>query len=286
MRVRLGLLLLFATALLSAHAAEPICLGEIPFEFRDGLIEIKVHATNSARPLTFLLDSGAGVSVLNLHTAERLGLKPAARVTVQGVGANTIGYWPQHLTATAAHVTLPSEYLAVDLSALSDACTCPIDGLIGADFFCDRIVRIDFTNRIIRLLTAAPASKGQELLTLKQRHRALLIQLRVNNSAPAWVRLDTGCASSLQWAKASILRSSNAPRLAVALSQITLQQTQTSVQIGQTVFQDVPTGLHRKPIFAGEAGLLGNGLLSRFAAITVDSKSDRLLLEPSHSSQP
>jgi hypothetical protein len=32
-------------------------------------------------------------------------------------------------------------------------------------------------------------------------------------------------------------------------------------------------------VFAGEAGLLGNGLLSRFGSVTVDAKAGRLILE-------
>jgi hypothetical protein len=64
------------------------------------------------------------------------------------------------------------------------------------------------------------------------------------------------------------------------LTELSIPQTQTTVQIGSHEFQNVPTGLHEKPIFHGEAGLLGNGLLSRFSSITIDAKSGRLLLEP------
>jgi hypothetical protein len=44
-------------------------------------------------------------------------------------------------------------------------------------------------------------------------------------------------------------------------------------------FDSVPTGLHRQPIFPGESGLLGNGLLTRFERITFDTKARRLMLE-------
>jgi hypothetical protein len=55
--------------------------------------------------------------------------------------------------------------------------------------------------------------------------------------------------------------------------------TQTTVQVGECVFEHVPTALHQSEIFAGEAGLLGNGLLSRFGSVTIDLPSHRVLLE-------
>jgi hypothetical protein len=39
----------------------------------------------------------------------------------------------------------------------------------------------------------------------------------------------------------------------------------------------VKTGLHDSPIFAGEAGLLGNGILSHFC-LTVDTAKSRIFL--------
>jgi hypothetical protein len=54
------------------------------------------------------------------------------------------------------------------------------------------------------------------------------------------------------------------------------------VDLGNQHFPSVPTGLHSTPIFTGEFGLLGNGLLSRFSKVTIDAKSGRLFLEPKH----
>jgi hypothetical protein len=48
--------------------------------------------------------------------------------------------------------------------------------------------------------------------------------------------------------------------------------------MGSCRFEAVPTGLHDQAIFAGEAGLLGNGLLARFDSVTIDAKAGRLLL--------
>ena len=51
-----------------------------------------------------------------------------------------------------------------------------------------------------------------------------------------------------------------------------------TVVLGELEFEKVPTGLHDAAIFPGEAGLLGNGLLSRFSTVTIDAKAGRLML--------
>ena len=69
------------------------------------------------------------------------------------------------------------------------------------------------------------------------------------------------------------------PQMAVALSKLSIPTTRVQVQIGSICFDSVSAGLHERAIFAGESGLLGNGLLSRFQVVTIDSKAGRLILQ-------
>jgi hypothetical protein len=279
MRARPGLSLLFAATLLQVPAIGAPARGEFPFQLKEGFIWVKVRAPQSAEPLNFLLDSGASVSVINLRTAQSLGLKLGKQVSVQGVGASREGFWPEHLSANAGGVHLPGDYLAVDLGALSGACECRADGLIGADFFRGRVVQIDFAAGKIWVLGEAPATAKQESIPLKLRHGALRVPVGVNGGTPRWVRLDTGCASGLQWVSNNAKPEGPERRVAVALSELSVAVAQSRVQLGDTFFEAVPTDLHPKPVFADEAGLLGNGLLSRFGSVIIDTKGGRLILE-------
>src|SRR5688500_5064348 len=112
-RGRLCAVLLFAAALAGVQAA-PVSFAEFPFAFRDGFLWIEVNVPQSKEPLNFLVDTGAGVSVINLRTAQRLGLKRGERVKVHGVHSTMNGYWPTRLPAKIGEVVLPNEYLAVD----------------------------------------------------------------------------------------------------------------------------------------------------------------------------
>ena len=107
----------------------------------------------------------------------------------------------------------------------------------------------------------------------------MCVPIAVNGQKRQWVRLDTGCATPLQWVTSSVRFQDCNPKVAIGLAEISIPQTETAVEIGKCKFENVPTGLHEQPIFAGEAGLLGNGLLCRFSRVTIDAKSRRLILE-------
>lgn len=256
----------------------PSISSEFPFEYREGLLWIKVAISQSEQPLNFLVDTGAGVSVINLNTAKRIGLKLGRQVTVRGVDTMLTGYWQQYMSAKVGGVRLPREYLAVDLEKLSSSCERPVDGLVGADFFRGRVVQIDFDAQKIRLLKPDQAGKSKDALPLQLRSCGMRVPISVNGHDRQWVRLDTGCATALQWVTSEVPDQCT-HQMAIGLAEISIPQTKTSVGIGEHQFSDVPTGLHEKPIFPGEAGLLGNGLLSRFATVTIDAKAGRVILE-------
>ncbi len=174
---------------------------------------------------------------------------------------------------------MPEDYLAVDLSALSESCECRVDGLIGMDFFRDRIVQIDFAAGSIRLLAAPPVMPAANRLSLKVRSGALCVPVSANGAPARWVRLDTGCASSLQWVTHSPEAERHEQRIAIGLSKLSVAVARTTVQLGAARFREVRIDVHQKPLFANEAGLLGNGLLARFRSVTIDAKGGQLLLE-------
>jgi len=281
MQFRYALLVGFVAALVTVRAAQPTASTEIPFQYREGLIWVEARVSQSPEPLNFLLDSGAGVSVVSLRRAERLKLSLGARVSVQGVDSTTTGRWPQRLVVTAGEVALPKNFLAVDLEQLSQACACRVDGLIGADFFRGRVVQIDFRAQKIRLLSSSNGLESQEALPLKRKHGAFTVPLEFNGGKPKWVRLDTGCAGALHWVTPESRSSQGSVRTAVALAPVQVRVAEARVKLGGMEFAAVPTELHEKQIFAGEAGLLGNGLLSRFPAVTIDARGRRLFLHAS-----
>jgi hypothetical protein len=280
-RPQLWAITTLAISLLKTQAAQDVPAG-IPFEFREGLLWVKVTIPKCGQPLNFLLDTGAGASVINLGTADRLGLELGSEITLRGVATTLTGHRLKGISATAGEASLPTDYIAVDLSKLSSSCERPVDGLLGADFFRGRAVQIDFKEQTFRALKPKQLPPSGEILPLQLRPCGMRVPITVNGHKRQWVRLDTGCASPLQWVTARVRSQECKPQVAIGLAEVSIPQTRTTVEIGQQKFADVPTGLHENAIFAGEAGLLGNGLLCRFSRVTIDAKARRLILETIH----
>ncbi|MDB6140146.1 MAG: hypothetical protein JWO94_3218 [Verrucomicrobiaceae bacterium] len=251
-------ILIYACGLLFST---PVQGAGIPFEFRDGLIWIKVAAVGSEVPLNFLLDSGAGSTVLSTDAARKLQVRQGPATTVQRVNAAGTGaYRARDFQASWAGIPVSKTPLVVDLSHTSSFCCRPIDGLVGQDFLRGRIVQINFKTRAIYLLDRAETVKGSAVMKLKLDNSAFCVALSVNGSSPRWTRLDTGCDDSLHWVGGGEA------------------QPRSSVRIGTEHLTNVKTAWHRTEIFPSEAGLLGNGVLSNYV-VTIDAVKGRLLLK-------
>lgn len=257
-----ALLLSTSVAFANSNANTPDS-GGIPIEIRDGLIWVKVQAQVAGlpRPLNFLLDSGAGCSVLSANVAEKLGVKYGRTEKVQRVDAATTARRVRDFQASVGGIPVSETPLALDLSDVSDLCSRPVDGLLGHDFFRGRIVQIDFQASRLRILGEAIPSTATTVLRMKVGQGAMLVPVSVNGSEPKWTRLDTGCDDGLHWV---------AGRDESYVS--------TSVQLGNAQLSGVKTALHAGEIFPREAGMLGVGVLRNFR-VTIDAVNRQLLLE-------
>jgi hypothetical protein len=227
-----------------------------------------------------LLDSGAGVSVVDLRAAKRLHLKMGKAVEVEGVEGVSQGFWPQLVAANVGGMELPGEYLAMDLGRVSRACGRRVDGLVGADFFSKQVVQIDFGASTIRILDGMHCSPTSETIPLETQVGGMRIPIRVNDEPEQWARLDTGCATALEWVTTSgTAARTSSNQIAVSLAGPPRLTGETRLRLGIVDFGSTPTGFHLHEIFSGEAGLVGNGVLSRCATVTIDARDGRLVLD-------
>ena len=252
-------------------------LGEIPFQFRDGLIWLEASVRGKNQQLNFLLDSGAGVSALDLTRARALGMRIGRPEPVQGINGPAIAYQVNDFQANSEGTALPKSMLAIDLQTISKNCHQPIDGILGVDFFRGRIVQIDFAARKIRLLTQRDLSLANcDVLPIKICNDAFCVPVRVAGNPAHWIRLDTGCDACLDWV-ASDSDKRSLERTSIGISCSSSKYVETSVQIGNRRLR-IPAAIYSKPIFSGEGGLLGNGLLSKFR-LTIDEPGGRVVFE-------
>jgi hypothetical protein len=274
--MRLFLCALLAALLLSLSARSEVP-GEIHSQYRDGMIWLKVNIAGKSEPLNFLLDSGAGVSAIDLRTARADGVLLGRRQIVLGVNGQSFAFQVNGLQALCAGIALPKTILAVDLHGLSDCCGQPVDGILGADFFRGRIVQIDFKDGRVRILERCNPNLAKcEILPIRMCNDAFCVPVRVAGNSAQWMRLDTGSDAALEWVVGETEKRQTG-QSSIGLSGKSVH-INTSVQLGKKCFNAVTTGVHRTQIFPGEDGLLGNALLSKFR-LTIDQPGNRVILE-------
>jgi len=116
-----------------------------------------------------------------------------------------------------------------------------------------------------------------EILPIKMCNDAFCVPVRVAGNPAQWMRLDTGCDAALEWVVGKTEKRGVGGR-SIGLSGTSVRHMNTSVQLGKQCFEAVTAGVHTEPIFPGEAGLLGNGLLSKFC-LTIDQPGKRVIFE-------
>ena len=129
----------------------------------------------------------------------------------------------------------------------------------------------------LRLLERAELNLANaEILRLARRNDAMCVCISVAGQKADWMRVDTGCSAALQWV-VSADKSRALRETSIGATSGNLRHIHADVQLGSTRLEAVRAGLHTRQIFSGEAGLLGNGILSKFT-VTIDAVKNQLVL--------
>ena len=135
------------------NTAEHSAPVTIPFELVGRHIVLKVRV-NDSKPLSFVLDTGDKVAIINLERASELGLSLGGRVRVGGAGAGT-SEGARVSDATFSVDGLPGfsqpVKLALPIGILSSRMGRDFDGIIGADFISEFVVEIDYQKTVLQL---------------------------------------------------------------------------------------------------------------------------------------
>jgi hypothetical protein len=131
-------------------AAAPVT---IPFELVVRHILVKVRINNS-RPLSFVLDTGDQVGIVDIDVAKELGLKLEGEVHIGGAGSGTLpGSRVQDATWTLPGLEGFSQpiRLAIPLAKMEARFGHDFDGIIGSEFIKQFVIEVDYPGRVIRL---------------------------------------------------------------------------------------------------------------------------------------
>jgi hypothetical protein len=267
------ILVAIAAAVFGLGVCQSQAAQQAAISLHDGLVWADVNCNGTT--MHFVVDTGAACTCVNLASIRRAGLRLGEPVSVSGVNGRAIGYHCAAFNGTVGGMKLPAQILALDLSGPARACSQPIDGLIGADFFQGNVVRIDYSRRV--LTRRGAGSSGGESVRLRFEGGVLCVPVAVDGSHSRWTRLDTGCTDALIWYGGAGAKSKDTSHT-VALASSSRTAIPAVVTVGGISTRAIPVKWCNRAIFPGEAGLLGNAALSQYRAITIDGLRKRLEL--------
>jgi hypothetical protein len=119
----------------------------VPFNlYLDGYIELEGEV--GARDVRVMLDSGAGITVLDEAFARSIGLTLQDGGTIQGIGGEERLFLADDVDVTIPGVTLRDATVAVlDLSEIADKMGRSFEVILGVELFTRAVVTIDYPAR-------------------------------------------------------------------------------------------------------------------------------------------
>jgi Aspartyl protease/PDZ domain len=265
----------------------------MPFTLNIHHIYIKVFV-NGQGPFMFLLDSGAGMSIIGKHLADQLQLEDAGSMPAVGVGGIDVGNFVRVDSISLGDITLfDMTSGSLDLSFFNSIAVEPMDGILGYDLFSRLIVEVDYENSRLGIYDPETNSYpgGEDTLVCEIESNHPVVYGAVNDSIEGRFRFDTGSQNFLDL-NSPMVKNNNLlddvskvigsfPVIGVGGSTESKLAILKSFTIGKNRLVNVITGFYEDDngIFSAENidGNVGGGLLSWFI-VGFDYPSNRVYL--------
>lgn len=213
-RIGIAALLLTAAAGLAAQTAAPHIAAPtvtavagrsatIPFELYRGNRMILTGRVNGVET-PMMLDSGAGVTTLNLSFARKIGLTGGQKIDALGTGGEQEAELYQNVTIEAGNLKLAgATVVAIDLSQIEKAIGRPIPAVLGRELFVNSIIGIDFDRSEMSLSPSQGfvAPTGATEVKLKREGSLHFIPVSLAGLPPVDAAFDLGNGGALSISK-------------------------------------------------------------------------------------
>ncbi len=243
-----------------------------------------------------VLDSGAGMTVLDSALAKRLGLRVEGELEARGTGGNVGAGIVSGVTVKLAGMEIgPLSAAVIDLAGVGKRVGRPLPLILGKELFHALVVDLDYPGSRIRFLDAASfrydaTGRKVDLIPAEDGHKSL--KLAIEGGEPVVVGLDTGQGGALSvyrhyadergflTGRPVSERRSGGVGGATTMKVATLR----SVTIAGYELRNVPSAFQASDVRGAfdtkrQEGNLGAGILSRFRVVFDYSRSC-LWLEP------
>jgi predicted aspartyl protease len=126
---------------------DPARAADIEFALVRNLILLEVRI-NEAEPSWFLLDTGAGATVISTAYAETIGVTSRGTMEARGAGGSEVAGYAEIDSMSLPGIELGKQtVVTVSLDVIATALAHPVDGILGYDFLSRCAVEIDYGRR-------------------------------------------------------------------------------------------------------------------------------------------
>jgi predicted aspartyl protease len=266
------------------HASGPQELG------LDTNLHLRMPASINGVYASAMIDTGAGITVLDSQFAARLGIPIQSGFNVAGITANSKGAFADNVTVNVGDLILTGVRAGVlDLQPMSARIDRPIDLVLGRDLFANTLADIDIKNQRINFLDPnAPVELPRtKPINLQQSSRGTPhIPLTIGSGQPIDAGFDIGYNGTLLLSpvyvdQIGLLRGKRTSTVAsrgvegVGVSRVATVDTLILADVKiSNVPIEVPLSWNRSM-----PAIVGFEILSRFNIVT-DYPHDRIWLSP------
>uniref|UniRef100_UPI00404A19D2 retropepsin-like aspartic protease n=1 Tax=Gelidibacter sp. TaxID=2018083 RepID=UPI00404A19D2 len=184
-------------------------IESVPMQFIENYIFIEVTVNDNEKPLNFLFDTGAGITVVDTNIAKQLSLDINKESKISTSGKSLLSKEStSNSVKIGKNINLDSiNLILMDLSHLSKYLNTNVDGVIGYDLLNKFILETHIDNKVFRFyefdtFIYKGNSKPIELTTLESNLFGILINVIPNNRREPILlnfEIDTGADNYLSF---------------------------------------------------------------------------------------
>lgn len=287
--VVLGYFVASQPAFAQTGGAEPVT---VPIRLQRGRIIVPARINDSS-PLSFLLDTGCGLTTLHPDLVDELKLQPSGRIRITGIAGEERAPMYRGAVFDLGQTTYQPSRVAAIPSERSESRR-RRDGVLGSGFFRRFVVEIDPQSRVMRLHspTNYTYSGSGEVVPIRFEADTPIIQGAIlaggTNSLDGDFEIDSGCDSGLCLGdpfikKHKLLESStteSSEKFGVGGSVQTRSGAVPILRLGKLEIRKPQTDffIDSSPVDEPIAGHIGMGILRGFKVI-FDYSRKRMILE-------
>jgi hypothetical protein len=182
----------------AATFADDAARNPIRFDFFRGS-RIFFRGTVNGHPAEIMLDSGAGMTVIDPVFAAGAGLTPGQAVPVRGASGMTEGHFAKATVQAGALTLNQTNVLLLDVATISRQIGRRIDVVLGRDAFEAGIVDLDFEKQTLNFRSAEGFAqpRGSVKVPVSVVNGIRRVPIAIEGSEPMLADLDLGNGASL-----------------------------------------------------------------------------------------